>query len=133
MKLNRLDFIASLEKKQMEYVAAKADSDLKREIIMNAYKAQVEDYRKEILALLTSGKDYEVDKNGWGSSLTVSFPQGTVIPQAPTPPRDRESEFYATYGGHTTRDYTNRKKLLDTLMVSKEVEVTLTKQLLDLV
>jgi hypothetical protein len=132
MKLDRLDFIKALEAKQVEYTMAKEITDASDAEKQEKYLQAVQEYRKKIQDIITSGIEYKVERGRWNSDLVVSLPEGTSIPEAPTPPKT-EHAFYGSYGGHSTIDFKNRAKLLDTLRISKETEINLTKQILDLV
>jgi hypothetical protein len=130
MKLNRLDFIKSLEEKQQAYLTAKASADALAEERDRQYWNAVKEYRQEVARLLASGVEYEI--HAYHGELTAKFDKDTVLPTPPAKPRE-DYAFRTPYGGSTDYDFKNRAKLLETLRVSTEVEISLSKQILDLV
>ena len=131
MKLDRKEFIKSLEAKQQAYLEEKQKADRVFEEQMQDYLTELARYRKKIALLLAEGAKYTVSRR-YSNEVTVEFDGEVQIPEPPKKP-SRESNYYETYGGSTKHTYENRAKLISTLLVSTENEITLSKQILDLV
>jgi hypothetical protein len=134
MRLNRLDFIKELEEKQAKYLADKADAKRKEEQRIEEYQQECKKYLIEVAKLLESGVGCSVETDRYHKqSLSIVFPKEVTIPE---PPKLIEQEETYTYGyrqwDSSERDYNSRERLLLTLRVSADAEITLTKQILDM-
>ena len=129
MKLDRVEFIKSLEAKEQAFMELKEARDEQRRVLRESYELQVQEYRKKVSQLLASGIEYSVNHR-YDYELTVAFPKGTALPTPPSKP-DYDNRFDDKFWKEEAA-HNNRAKLLSTLNLSTETEITLTKQILDL-
>lgn len=134
MRVTRVDFIKEIEEQQAQYRADKALAELKEEKRIADYQKACQDYLREITKLLEQGIACEVEKDRYNKqSLSIVFPAEVTIPEAPKLIDAEETHTYRYLGYNSAEhEYKNREKLLITLRVSADAEITLTKQILDM-
>jgi hypothetical protein len=132
MKLNRLEFIKELETKQEAEAVRIAEAKAKAKTARDTYEAEKTKYVNAIAELLKEGK-CEIDTLNYGKGISITFDKTVSLPSMPQLSRsaDWSNNLYTNgYGyGHING---HREKLLTTLRLSTEEEISITKQILDM-
>lgn len=132
MKLNRLEFIKELEAKHEEEAVRIAEAKAKAQTAKDTYEAEKTKYAHELAKLLMNGTPCEIVPD-YGKGISISFDRTVTLPPMPQLSRsaDWSNNLYTNgYGyGHINH---NREKLLTTLRLSNEEEISITKQILDM-
>lgn len=132
MKLNRLEFIKELETKHEEEAVRVAEAKAKAQTARDTYEAEKTKYALEVAKLLMNGTPCEIEPL-IGRAVSISFDRTVTLPPMPQLSRsaDWSNNLYTNgYGyGHLN---TSREKLLTTLRLSNEEEISITKPILDM-
>lgn len=133
MKLNRLEFIKELETKHEAEAVRVAEAKAKAQTARDTYEAEKTKYSHELAKLLMNGTPCEIETLNYGKGISISFDKTVTLPSMPQLSRsaDWTHNLYTNgYGyGHSN---TSREKLLTTLRLSNEEEISITKQILDM-
>lgn len=133
MKLNRLKFIEELESKHEAEAVRIAEAKAKAQTAKDTYEAEKTKYAHELAKLLTNGTSCEIETLNYGKGITISFDKTVSLPPMPQLSRsaDWSNNLYTNGYGYGYLN-TSREKLLTTLRLSNEEEISITKQILDM-
>jgi len=133
MKLNRLEFIKELESKQEAEAVRVAEAKAKAQTARDTYEAEKIKYAHELAKLLTNGTPCEIENLSHGRDISISFDKTVNLPSMPQLSRsaDWSNNLYTNGFGYGHLN-TSREKLLTTLRLSNEEEISITKQILDM-
>jgi hypothetical protein len=132
MKLNRLEFIKELEAKHEAEAVRIAEAKAKAQTATDTYEAEKKKYATAIAELVKDGK-CEIDTLNYGRGISITFDKNVSLPSMPVLSRvaDWSNNLYTNGYGYGYINH-NREKLLTTLRLSNEEEISITKQILDM-